>query len=223
MTESTPPGPPSDRSRVRRYHWLAKYDRDTINAIIDAGIVSQIGYVFDGSPFVTPTCHWRVDDCVYWHGSAASRMLKTLGQGVPVCFTVTHLDGVVFSRAAFNHNILYRSVMAFGTAELLDDADKKAALATFTDRLAPGLWAYARPPTEQEWRAVKVFRLKLDEVSAKVASGLPDEDAADYETDLWAGHVPLRLVQDAPVPDAKLKPGIDAPGFVKNFHYVGAR
>ncbi len=223
MTESTPPDPPSDRTRVRRYHWLAKYDRDTINEIIDAGIVSQIGYVFDGSPFVTPTCHWRVDDCVYWHGSAASRMLKTLGQGVPVCFTVTHLDGVVFSRAAFNHNILYRSVMAFGTAELLDDADKKAALATFTDRLAPGLWAYARPPTEQEWRAVKVFRLKLDEVSAKVASGLPEEDEPDYATDLWAGHVPLRLVQDVPVADPKLKPGIDAPGFVKSFRYVGVR
>jgi len=223
MTESTPPGPPSDRTRVRRYHWLAKYDRDTINEIIDAGIVSQIGYVFDGSPFVTPTCHWRVDDCVYWHGSAASRMLKTLGQGVPVCFTVTHLDGVVFSRAAFNHNILYRSVMAFGTAELLEDADKKAALATFTDRLAPGLWAYARPPTEQEWRAVKVFRLKLDEVSAKVASGLPEEDEPDYATDLWAGHVPLRLVQDAPVPDPRLRPGIDTPGFVKSFRYAGVR
>lgn len=223
MTESTPPGPPSHRTRVRRYHWLAKYDRDTINEIIDAGIVSQIGYVFDGSPFVTPTCHWRIDDCVYWHGSAASRMMKTLDQGVPVCFTVTHLDGVVFSRAAFNHNILYRSVMAFGTAELLDDAGKKAALATFTDRLAPGLWAYARPPTEREWRAVKVFRLKLDEVSAKVASGLPEEDEADYATDLWAGHVPLKLTQGAPVPDAKLKPGIDAPDFVTAFRYAGVR
>jgi uncharacterized protein len=223
MTETAPPGPPSDRTRVRRYHWLAKYDRDTINEIIDAGIVAQIGYVFDGSPFVTPTCHWRVDDCIYWHGSAASRMLKTLGQGVPVCFTVTHLDGVVFSRAAFNHNILYRSVMAFGTAELLDDEEKKAALATFTDRLAPGLWAYARPPTEQEWRAVKVFRLKLDEVSAKVASGLPEEDEPDYATNLWAGHVPLRLVQGAPVPDPKLRDGITAPDFVKDFRYAGIR
>jgi uncharacterized protein len=223
MSETETAGPSSDRTRVRRYHWLAKYDRDTINAIIDSGIVAQVGYVFDGSPFVTPTCHWRIDDHVYWHGSAASRMLKTLQQGVPVCFTVTHLDGVVFSRAAFNHNILYRSVMALGTAELLDDDAKKTALAAFTDRLAPGLWAYARPPAETEWRAVKVFRLKLDEVSAKVASGLPEENDEDYAADLWAGHVPLRLVQDAPVADPKLAPGVEMPGFIKRFHYAGVR
>src|SRR5246127_2462602 len=110
--------PASERTRLKRYHWLAKYDRDTINAIIDVGIVCQVGYVIDGVHYVTPTNHWRIDDYLYWHGSSASRMLKAQQSGIPVCFTVTHLDGIVFSRAAFNHNVNFRSVIAFGNAEL---------------------------------------------------------------------------------------------------------
>lgn len=210
---------PTDRTRLRRYHWLAHYDRETINAIIDSSKVCQVGYVIEGEPYVTPTSHWRIDDYLYWHGSSASRMLKAQAKGIKVCFTVTHIDGIVFSRAAFNHNLLYRSVMAFGEAELCDDETKRMALRTFTDRLAPGLWDYARPPTDQEWKASKVIRMKLDEVSAKVADGLPEENPEDYETDRWAGHVPLRLVQDPPVADPKLAPGIEMPDFVKTFKY----
>lgn len=216
-------GAPTDKTRLRRYNWLAKYDRDTINAIIDAGIVCQVGYVIDGMPYVTPTNHWRIDDYVYWHGSSASRMLKAQQKGIPVCFTVTHLDGIVFSRAAFNHNIQYRSVMAFGEAELCEEEVKRTALATFTDRLAPGLWDYARLPAEQEWKATKVIRMKLDEVSAKVADGLPGEDDEDYESDRWAGSVGLKLVQMEPVADPKLRPGIEMPDFVRNFRYVGVK
>ena len=169
--------PTSDRTRLRRYNWLAKYDRDAVDAVIDAGIVCQVGYVIDGLPYVTPTSHWRIDGHVYWHGSSASRMLKEQQRGIPVCFSVTHLDGVAFSRAAFNHNLKFRSVMAFGEAEFCDEETKSTALRVFTDRLAPGLWDYARMPAEQEWKAVKVIRLALDEVAAKVASGLPEEDA----------------------------------------------
>ncbi|WP_206078375.1 pyridoxamine 5'-phosphate oxidase family protein [Poseidonocella sp. HB161398] len=216
---SDTPQAPTDKTRLRRYNWLAKYDRDTINAIIDAGIVCQIGYVIDGAPYVTPTCHWRIGDHVYWHGSSASRMLKAQQKGIKVCFTVTHLDGVVFSRASFNHNIQYRSVIAFGEAELVDEDTKREVLSTFTDRLAPGLWDYARVPADQEWKASKVIRMRLDEVSAKVADGLPEEDDADLATDRWAGHVPLRLVQGAPVADPKLRAGIEMPDFVKNFRY----
>lgn len=216
------PGPPSDRTRLRRYNWLAKYDRDTINAILDAGIVCQVGYVIDGLPYVTPTNHWRIDDHVYWHGSSASRMLKAQQTGIPVCFSVTHLDGIVFSRAAFNHNVNFRSVMAFGEAEFCDDEVKRRALRIFTDRLAPGLWDYARPPAEQEWKATKVIRLKLDEVSAKVSDGLPDEEPDDYASDRWAGSVPLRPTQLPPVPDPKLREGIAMPDFVRNFRYGGA-
>ena len=216
---STPAEPPSERTRLKRYHWLAKYDRDTIDAIIDAGIVCQVGYVIDGMPYVTPTNHWRIDDYVYWHGSSASRMLKAQQAGIPVCFTVTHLDGIVFSRAAFNHNINFRSVMAFGTAELCAEDIKRHALQVFVDRLAPGLWDYAREPTEQEWKATKVIRMKLDEVSAKVSDGLPDEEPDDLASNLWAGSIGLRLVQLSPVPDPKLRDGIEMPAFVKNFRY----
>ena len=211
--------PPSDKTRLRRYNWLAKYDRDTINAIIDAGIVCQVGYVIDGMPYVTPTNHWRIDDHVYWHGSSASRMLKAQQKGIPVCFTVTHLDGIVFSRAAFNHNVNFRSVMAFGEAELCDEDVKRHALQVFTDRLAPGLWDYARPPTEQELKASKVIRMRLDEVSGKVSDDLPQEEPEDYASDRWAGSIPLRLVQLPPVPDPKLQAGIEVPGFVRNFRY----
>lgn len=214
---------PSDKTRLRRYNWLAKYDRDTINAVIDGGIVCQVGYVIDGMPYVTPTNHWRIDDYVYWHGSSASRMLKAQQKGIPVCFTVTHLDGIVFSRAAFNHNIQYRSVMAFGDAELCEEEVKRAALATFTDRLAPGLWDYARLPAEQEWKATKVLRMKLDEVSAKVSDSLPGEDDEDYASDRWAGSIALKTVQMEPVADPKLRPGIEMPDFVRNFRYVGVK
>jgi nitroimidazol reductase NimA-like FMN-containing flavoprotein (pyridoxamine 5'-phosphate oxidase superfamily) len=211
--------PMSDKVRLKRYNWLARYDRDSINAIIDAGIVCQVGYVIDGMPYVTPTNHWRIDDYVYWHGSSASRMLKTQQAGIPVCFTVTHLDGIVFSRAAFNHNVKFRSVMAFGSAELCEEQVKRDALRTFTDRLAPGIWDYARPPSDQEWKASKVIRMRLDEVSAKVADGLPDEEADDYASDRWAGYVPLRLQQLAPIADPKLRDGIEIPDFVRNFRY----
>ena len=213
--------PPSDKTRLRRYNWLAKYDRDTINAILDAGIVCQVGYVIDGMPYVTPTNHWRIDDHVYWHGSSASRMLKAQQTGIPVCFTVTHLDGIVFSRAAFNHNVNFRSVMAFGEAEFCGDDVKRHALEVFTDRLAPGLWDYARVPAEQEWKATKVIRMRLDEVSAKVSDGLPEEEAEDYASDRWAGSVPMRLVQLPPVADPNLREGIAVPDFVTNFRYGG--
>jgi uncharacterized protein len=212
--------PPSERTRLKRYNWLAKYDRDTVNAIIDAGIVCQVGYVFDSTPYVTPTNHWRIDDYVYWHGSSASRMLKAQQPGIPVCFTVTHLDGIVFSRAAFNHNVNFRSVMAFGDAEVCTEDTKRSALEVFVDRLAPGLWAYARKPTDQEWKATKVIRMKLDEVSAKVSDGLPDEEPSDLDSDLWAGSVPLRLVQLPPIPDPKLREGIEPPAFVRAFQYL---
>ncbi len=217
-TSSYPPA--SDRTRLRRYHWLAKYDREAVNAIIDAGIICQIGYVFDGAPYVTPTSHWRIDDHVYWHGSSASRMLKAQEKGIPVCFSVTHIDGIVFARAAMNHNVLYRSVMAFGEASVTSEEEKRQVLSVFTDRLAPGLWDYARPPSEQEWKATKVIKLKLDEVAAKVNDTLPGDEDQDLATDRWAGMVGLELVQKAIAPDPRLDPGIVMPDFVTRFSYA---
>src|SRR5579863_7743432 len=211
---------PSERTRMRRYHWLGKYDRETINAIIDAGIICQVGYIFDGQPYVTPTSHWRIDDHVYWHGSSASRMLKTQEAGVPVCFTVTHLDGIVFARAAMNHNVLYRSVMAFGLAEVVSEEKKREALAVFNDRLSPGLWAYAREPSEQEWRATKVIRLRLDDVSAKINDLPAGDEEEDLATDRWSGAVPLSIVQGEIVPDPRLSNHIAVPDFARNFRYL---
>jgi len=213
--------PDSDRTRLRRYHWLAKYDRDAINAIIDAGIICQVAYVFDEAPYVTPTSHWRIDDHVYWHGSSASRMLKTQEKRIPVCFSVTHLDGIVFARAAMNHNVLYRSVMAFGDASLTSEEEKRHVLSVFTDQLAPGLWNYARPPSEQEWKATKVIKLRLDEVAAKVNDALPGDEDSDLATDRWAGMVSLELAQKPPVADPRLTAGIPMPEFVKKFRYAG--
>jgi uncharacterized protein len=210
----------SERTRLRRYHWLAKYDREAIDAIIDAGIICHIGYVFDGAPYVTPTSHWRIDDHVYWHGSSASRMLKAQEKGIPVCFSVTHLDGIVFGRAAMNHNVLYRSVMAFGEAMVTTEEEKRRVLSVFTDRLAPGLWDYARPPSEQEWKATKVIKLKLDEVAAKVNDALPGDEDHDLATDRWAGMVALELIQKPVVADPRLDGRIEMPEFVKRFRYA---
>ncbi len=210
-------GAPTERTRLRRYHWLANYEKATIHAIIDAAIVCQIAYVIDGAPYVTPTNHWRMDDYVYWHGSSASRMLKAQSKGIPVCFSVTHLDGIVFSRAAFNHNVNFRSVMAFGNAEFVEEDDKRRVLEAFVERVAKGLWESARQPTEQEWKATKVIRLRLDEVSAKVRTGPPIDDDADYSRDCWAGVIPIKQVTLPPEPDPKLKPGMETPDFIKNF------
>jgi len=212
--------PASDRTRLRRYHWLGKYDRDVIHTIIDAGIICQVAYVFKGAPYVTPTSHWRIDDHVYWHGSSASRMLKAQEKRIPVCFSVTHIDGIVFARAAMNHNVLYRSVMAFGKASVTSEEEKRDVLSVFTNRLAPGLWEYARPPSEQEWKATKVIKLKLDEVAAKVNDALPGDEDFDLATDRWAGMVSLELVQKPPVTDPRVPSGISMPEFVKSFRYA---
>jgi len=220
MTDTTPKAP-SDRTRLRRYNWLANYDQDTIHEIIDAGMLCHVGYVIDGQPYVTPTNHWRIGEYVYWHGSSASRMLKAQSEGIPVCFTVTHLDGIVFARAAFNHNVNFRSVMALGLAEFVPDAEKREVLQAFTDRLAPGLWAHGRLPTEQEWKATRVIRLKLDEVSAKVRTGPPVDDEEDYALDSWAGVIPFQTIALPAESDPRLRPGTPVPDFIRNFRLQG--
>jgi nitroimidazol reductase NimA-like FMN-containing flavoprotein (pyridoxamine 5'-phosphate oxidase superfamily) len=216
-TDETPA--PSDRTVIRRYGWLAKYDKETIYSILDSALVCQIAYVIDGQPFVTPTNFWRIDDHVYWHGSAASRMLRGQEKSIPLCFSVTHLDGVVIARAAFNHNVNFRSVMAFGVAELLGEEHKRVALKFFSDRLMPGLWEHARQPTEKEWRVTHVLRMPLNEVSAKVRTGPPIDDDEDYALEAWAGVIPIQSVTRSVEPDPKLRPGTATPAFVSDFRY----
>ncbi|MFQ5775869.1 MAG: pyridoxamine 5'-phosphate oxidase family protein [Kiloniellaceae bacterium] len=214
--DAQPPDfPPTPRTRLRRLRVRAHYDRKTVYEILDAGLMCHVGYVIDGQPYVTPTAYWREGDRVYWHGSSASKMLRRLEQGVPVCFTVALLDGLVLARSGFHSSIDYRSVMALGMAEKVEDEGRKlAALEAFVERLTPGRWAELRPATAQEIKATTVMTLHLEEVAAKVRTGPPADDEEDYALDVWAGVVPLRTVVDPPRDDPRLKPGIAAPDYL---------
>jgi nitroimidazol reductase NimA-like FMN-containing flavoprotein (pyridoxamine 5'-phosphate oxidase superfamily) len=207
--------PPSDRTRVRRVPQRGAYERETIEAILDETLISHVGFVHEGQPVVIPTLHARLGDRLYLHGSAASRMLRTLEKGVPVCVTATLVDGIVLARSAFHHSVNYRSVVVFGTATLIEPGDETAkALELFTEKLVPGRWADVRPPTRQELKGTKVLSLPLDEASAKVRTGPPIDDDEDYDLPVWAGVLPLATQVAEPQPDPRLDPAIETPGYV---------
>lgn len=188
-----------------------RYDRELVYSILDAGFTCHVGYIHDGEPFVTPTAYWRSGNMLYWHGSAASRMLRALAGGIRVCVTVTHVDGLVLARAAYHHSINYRSVMAFGVATPVGDDDKLAALQSFTEWLVPGRWSDIRLPTTQELKATVVLGMPLDLVSAKVRFGPPIDEDEDYSLSHWAGVVPFSTRPGTPEPDPRLTPGITIP------------
>jgi len=209
---------PTARSRVKRLPKRGHYDRETVYAVLDAGLIAHIGYVIDGQPFVTPTAYWREGDMLYWHGSAASRMLEHVGEGIPVSVTVTHLDGLVLARSGFHHSINYRSVMAFGRAHFVDDpAAKMAAFEAFVERIYPGRWPELRPATAQEVKGTSVLGMKIEEASAKIRTGGPVDDDEDYALPIWAGVLPIRTVVGAAIPDEKLTPGIERPAHLSIF------
>lgn len=216
---TTSAGARSPRTRVRRLSERARYDREAIDAVLDAALVAHLGFVQEGQPFVIPTLHARLGDDVYVHGSSASRALRALGEGIPACLTVTLLDGLVLARSVFEHSVNYRSVVVLGRATLVtDDAEKLAALEAFTEKLLPGRWAEARQPTRRELRATGVLRLPLDEASAKIRAGGPeDADTPDAALDVWAGHIPLVVRALPPVPDEALRPGVTAPASVRRY------
>ena len=208
----------SEKTRVRRMPERGHYDRETVHAILDAGFICNVGYVIDDQPYVTPTSYWREGERIYWHGSSASRMLRSVGKGIKACLTVTHVDGLVLARSAFHHSINYRSVMAFGTAEVVtDEAHKIAALTAFVERLFPGRWDMLRPVNKQELKATMVLSMPLDEVSAKVRVGPPKDDEEDYALPIWAGVLPLATVPGAPEPDPLNLAGVAAPAHVQEF------
>jgi uncharacterized protein len=206
---------PSDRTRVRRVPQRGAYERETIDAILDETLISHVGFVHDGQPVVIPTLHARLGDRLYLHGSAASRMLRTLAKGVPVCATATLVDGLVLARSAFHHSVNYRSVVVFGTATLMDPGEETVkVLELFTEKLVPGRWADVRPPTRQELKGTKVLSLPLDEASAKVRTGPPIDEDEDYDLPVWAGVLPLATEVAEPQPDPRLDPAIEMPGYV---------
>lgn len=223
MPSPRPHAAPSARARVRRLPERGRYDREAIDAVLDAALVAHLGFVSDGQPYVIPTLHARVGDEVYVHGSSASRTLRALGEGIPACLTVTLLDGIVFARSVFEHSLNYRSVVVLGTATPVVQRDEKlAALEAFTEKLLPGRWAEARPPTAKELKATAVLRLPLDEASAKIRDGGPEDgDTPDAELDVWAGHLPLAVTALDPVPDPALRPGIPVPPALRPYRRPG--
>lgn len=205
---------PSERTRVRRAPARAAYERETIDAILDEGLVAHLGFAVDGQPYVIPTLHARVGDTVYIHGSAASRMIRTLTAGAPACLTVTLIDGMVLARSAFHHSMNYRSVVVIGDARAVSDPQElMTALEGFTEKLVPGRWDEVRGPNAKELKATRVLAMSLDEASAKARSGPPVDDDEDHELDVWAGVIPLHLAAHEPVADPQLREGI-APSVV---------
>ena len=210
--------PPNERTRVVREPQRGVYDRETIYKILDEGFVCHVGFTVDTQPYVIPTMFARLQDAIYFHGSAASRMLRGVGNGIPVCVTVTLVDGLVLARSVFNHSMNYRSVVALGKAELVDAPDEKRnALHAFTEKILPGRWMEARQPYEKELKATSILRLPLTEVSAKIRVGAPEDDAEDYARQIWAGVIPLQLVAGASIRDARCDAAIALPEYVAEY------
>jgi len=202
---------PTSRTQVRRLPKRAAYDKAQVHAILDEGYICHVGFAVDGQPFVIPTGYARFGDQLYIHGSAASRMLRSAGEGVDVCVTVTLVDGFVLARSVFHHSMNYRSVVVLGKARLVTDPEeKRAALRCFTNHIVAGRWEEARQPTDQELKATSVLALPLEEVSAKVRTGPPVDDEEDYSMPIWAGVVPIRGQVGEPLSDGRLLPGIPA-------------
>ena len=215
---------PGARTRVVREPQRAVYDRETIYRILDEGFVCHVGFTLDGQPFVIPTSYGRSDASLYIHGSAASRMLRQMqmNEGVPVCVTVTLLDGLVLARSIFNHSMNYRSVVILGKATLVDDPNEKLeALRILSEHILPGRWADSRQPNEQELKATSVLRLPIEEFSAKVRTGPPIDDPEDMAFPTWAGVVPLGIKAGEPINDADLDPKREVPAYARNYARVG--
>jgi len=217
----------TNRATVRRLPQRGAYDSETIHAILDAGFLAHVGFCVGGQPFVIPTLYGRSPDTdgpdkLYLHGSAASRMLRELSTGVPACVTVTHVDGIVLARSAFHHSMNYRSVVAFGSARIIEDIQGKAeALHVISDHLITGRWEEVRNPTAKELKATSVLEFTIEEASAKIRSGPPVDEEDDYALPVWAGVVPLHLQATAPLRDPRLEKDVALPEYVRKFHANG--
>ena len=215
MAESQAPTP---RTRVTREPERAVYDREAAYQILDEGFICHVGFVVDNQPFVIPTGYGRSGDNLYIHGSAASRMLRNLDQGVAVCVTVTLLDGLVLARSIFNHSMNYRSVVVLGTAVAVEDpTEKLQALRTLSEHILPERWDEVRQPNERELKATLVMRLPITEFSAKVRKGPPIDNEEDYSFPTWAGVIPLQTVPGSPINDPKLDPKTPVPSHLRSY------
>jgi hypothetical protein len=210
--------PPTPRTRVVREPERANYDREVVNRILDEAFICHVGFAIDGQPFVIPTSYGRYHDVLYIHGSSASRMLRNVSAGIPMCVTVTLLDGLVLARSIFNHSMNYRSVVVLGTGTAIEDREEKlTALRLLSEHIVPGRWNEARPPNEKELKATTIIRLPIQEFSAKIRGGPAIDDEEDYSFPVWAGVLPLTLVTGNPINDSRLAEEITVPGYIKNY------
>ena len=206
------------RTTLKRLPQRGAFDRESINQILDEGFICHVGFAVDGQPYVIPTGYARAGDRLFIHGSQASRMLRTLGQGIDVCLTVTLIDGLVLARSAFHHSMNYRSVVVFGRATVVDEREERlSALRALSDHMIPGRWDDVRKPSERELQLTTVLSLPLDEASAKVRTGPPLDEEEDYELPVWAGVIPLRMIASAPHPDPRLPVEIDPPPYALDY------
>ncbi len=210
--------PKTARNQVRRHPERGRYDAAEIYPIVDAALICHVGFVQDGQPFVIPTLHARQGDSILLHGARGSRMLQHVAAGGELCITVTLLDGIVLARSIFSHSVNYRSALLFGHGRLIDDPDQQIrALAAFTERLLPGRWDDARPPSPVELRQTTIVEVPIASASAKVRSGPPKDDADDLGLPVWAGVLPLYQSAGAPVPDPQLAPEIEVPEYLRRY------
>jgi nitroimidazol reductase NimA-like FMN-containing flavoprotein (pyridoxamine 5'-phosphate oxidase superfamily) len=209
---------PTVRTKLKRLPARGSFEREAIYSILDEAFICHVGFTVDGQPFVVPTSYARVAGNLFIHGSAASRMMRTMARETDVCVTVTLIDGLVLARSAFHHSMNYRSVMILGRAKLIDDeAEKLNALKAFTEHIIPNRWSEIRPPTVNELKATVVLALPLEEASAKIRTGDPKDDEEDYALDIWAGVIPLYLTAGQPIGDRRLRTGVEAPPSVTNY------
>ena len=208
----------TERTTVKRLPKRGTHDPDTIDAILDEALICTLSFVHAGQPYGIPTGFARDGDTLYVHGSPASRMLKALGTGLPVCVTVTLVDGMVLARSAFHSSMNYRSVVVLGTATPVTDRERKLhAMRVLVDDLIPGRWDDLRPLTEKELKATLVLEIPLREASAKVRAGGPNDDEEDYELPIWAGVVPLAIAASKPVADERLRVATPVPGYARRY------
>ncbi len=213
----------TERTTLHRLPKRGVYDRAAVEAILDESLICHLGFVADGQPFVIPTIHVRVRDKLYFHGSPASRMLRTLERGVEVCVTVTLVDGLVLARSAFHHSMNYRSVMVFGTATPVESSEEKLrVLHALTDHLVKGRWEEVRQPSASELRGTLVLSLPISEASAKVRTGPPLDEDDDYSLPVWAGVLPLKLVASDPIADPRLAPDAVPPAYITGYQGPGS-
>lgn len=218
VRESQPAMKISERTQLRRLPNRGSHDLEAVCQILDASFLAHVGFNVDGQPFVIPTLYGREGEALFMHGSAASRMLRELDNGLPACVNVTLVDGLVLARSAFHHSMNYRSVVAFGAARKINDPEQKTeALRVISEHLIRGRWNEVRLPNEKELKATAVLEFTIEEASAKARTGPPMDDEEDYALPVWAGVLPLRLTPSTPVPDSRLPERTLVPEYVRHY------